>query len=49
MQDPEFRKQLASIHEEVKEFSDKYSDTYLGKIGENPLKLASFIAIHMKL
>ena len=52
MQEVEFRKQVASIYEEVKKFSEKYEDTYLEKIGENPhitRLIEAFSFLHGKL
>jgi type VI secretion system protein ImpG len=36
MQDPAFKRRLASLYKEVQEFSSQYENTYLRSIGENP-------------
>ena len=52
MQDLEFKKQLASLYAEVRNFESQYLGTYLNSVGENPhiiRLLESFTFLHTKL
>ncbi len=52
MQDPAFKRRLASLYQEVQEFSLQYEDTYLRSIGENPhvtRLIEAFTFLHNKL
>jgi type VI secretion system protein ImpG len=52
MQDPDFKRRLASLYKEVQEFSSQYEDTYLRSIGENPhitRLIEAFTFLHNKL
>ncbi len=52
MQDPAFKRRLASLYKEVQEFSSQYENTYLRSIGENPhvtRLIEAFTFLHNKL
>ena len=52
MQDPDFKRRLASLYKEVQEFSAQYENSYLRSIGENPhitRLIEAFTFLHNKL
>jgi type VI secretion system protein ImpG len=52
MQDPDFKRRLASLYKEVQEFASQYEHNYLGSIAENPhitRLIEAFTFLHNKL